>query len=58
MFAHSERDLLIAAAPELLEALKFYVSICGNTCHQVSRETAREMYDKASAAIAKAEGAK
>ena len=40
----------------LREALSFYVGICGNTCHSVSRETAQEMYDKAISAIAIAEG--
>ena len=40
----------------LREALSFYVGICGNTCHSVSRETAQEMYDKAISAIAIDEG--
>jgi hypothetical protein len=45
---------LQAAAPDLLEALQFYVSICGNTCHSVTRETALQMYEKAQSAITKA----
>lgn len=45
---------LIAAAPDLLEALQFYVSICGNTGHSISRETAEEMYEMGTAAINKA----
>jgi len=47
---------LIAAAPELLEALEFYTAICGNTCYSVTRETAKEMYDLARNAINKASG--
>lgn len=45
---------LFAAAPDLLGALQFYVTICGNTCHSVTRETAAEMYDRAMAALKKA----
>lgn len=48
---------LIAAAPELLAALQFYVSICGNTCAVVDRQSAFEMHAQATAAIAKAMGA-
>jgi len=47
---------LIAAAPELLEALEYYVSLCGDTAHTVSDEAAREMFTRGSAAIAKATG--
>lgn len=47
---------LMAAAPELLEALAFYVRICGNTAHSVTRETALEMYTKGNAALEKALG--
>jgi hypothetical protein len=45
----------LAAVPALYDALSLYVSICGNTCSYVSRETAGEMYEKGRAAIAKAE---
>lgn len=38
--------------PKLVEALLFYMTVCGNTCHQVSRETAMEMHAMGSAAIA------
>lgn len=48
---------LIAAAPELLAALQFYVGICGNTCAVVDRQSAFEMHAQATAAIAKATGA-
>lgn len=47
---------LIAAAPELLQALAFYVQICGNTCYSVTRETAQEMYNQGAAALKKALG--
>lgn len=45
---------LIAAAPDLLAALQFYVAICGNTCAQVSRQSAAEAYELAQVAITKA----
>lgn len=47
---------LIAAAPDLLEALDFYVHICGNTAHSIDRASAQVMYDKGYAAIKKAAG--
>lgn len=47
---------LIAAAPALLEALKWYVMACGNTAAVVDREAVRTAWDKAQAAIAQAEG--
>ena len=42
---------------DLVAALSFNVSICANTCHQVDRQTAGEMYEMARAALAKAEAA-
>jgi hypothetical protein len=42
---------LLAAAPALLEALKFYVGICGNTASSVTPETALEMYETGKAVI-------
>jgi hypothetical protein len=47
---------LIAAAPELLEALRFYTAICGNTANTVDRQSASEAWELAQAALAKAEG--
>lgn len=47
---------LIAAAPDLLEALAFYVAICGNTAHSITRESAQEAHAKATAALKKARG--
>ena len=47
---------LIAAAPDLLEALALYVAICGNTAHSVTRESAQQAHAKATAAIEKALG--
>lgn len=47
---------LIAAAPELLQALRHYVTIFGNTAAVVDRQSAQEAYALARAAIAKAEG--
>lgn len=44
---------LIAAAPELLDALQFYMAICGNTGAMVDREGAQEAWKMAVAAIAK-----
>lgn len=40
------------AVTDLVEALSFYTSVCGNTCAMVSRETAAEMYAKGTAALA------
>jgi hypothetical protein len=58
MFATEQADAaLIAAAPELLEALKAYVSLCGNTAHTVDREGLFAAWEAAEAAIAKAEAA-
>ncbi len=47
---------LIAAAPDLLAALAFYVAICGNTAHSITREGAQEACDRATDAIKKAKG--
>ena len=47
---------LIAAAPELLQSLLFYVTIYGNTGAMVDRQSANEAYNLAQAAIAKATG--
>lgn len=44
---------LFAAAPDLLEALQFYMAICGNTAYSVTRESAMEAYAIGSAAIEK-----
>jgi len=40
-----KNQLLIQHAPELYEALRFYVEICGNTGYAVSRENFKLMYD-------------
>ena len=45
---------LISAAPDLVEALSFYVAICGNTANTVDRESARQAYEMARAALSKA----
>lgn len=42
------------AFPALVDALSFYVSICGNTAWSVSRETAAEMYEAGKKALAAA----
>lgn len=47
---------LIAAAPDLLAALRFYMMMCGNTCYAVSPETAKEMHAMGKAAVDKVEG--
>lgn len=47
---------LIAAAPDLLEALALYVAACGNTAASVDRELVQEAWRRANAAIAKARG--
>ena len=55
----SEREesaRLMAASPDLMEALRFYVLICGNTAYSTTRESAMEAYEMANKAIAKAEG--
>jgi hypothetical protein len=46
-----------AAVADLIEALSFYTSVCGNTCAMVSRETAAEMYAKGTTALARVGGA-
>ena len=51
---HKANACLISAAPDLLAALQFYISVCGNTAAHVSRETALEMYEVGQAAITKA----
>lgn len=40
-----------------VKSKRFYMSVCGNTAHQVSRESAQEMYEMGRKAIAKAEDA-
>ena len=53
----SEREAnaqLISAAPELLEALKMYMGICGNTGYSTTREQFQMAYKQAEQAIAKA----
>ena len=40
-----------ATIARLRLALEFYVSMCGNTCAAVDRQTALEMYESARAAL-------
>ncbi len=47
-----ERDIAAAQQP-LVDALTFYMKICGNTAYQLGRDTAREMYDCGKSALAK-----
>lgn len=54
--AEKAKRLLNDAAPDLLAALQLYVAVCGNTAACVSRESAAELYDIATAALAKATG--
>lgn len=42
----------LAGVPELVEALSFYMSICGNTAYSVTRESAMEAYVNGCAALA------
>ena len=48
---------LIAAAPEMLEALEFFVAAGGDAIYCVEGEELQDCVDKARAAIAKAKGA-
>ncbi len=54
VFDCQQNARLIAAAPDLLAALEFYVAICGNTAAVVDRQRAQEAWEKARAAISKA----
>ena len=42
------------ATEGLIEALSFYIAICGNTCAMVSSETEEEMHAKGMSALAAA----
>lgn len=59
-YADAQREIIALKHQnrELLEALTFYRAICGNTAHQVSRESAQEAYALATAAINKVAVAK
>lgn len=49
MFAKSQA--IERAANALRDALEGYRSVCGNTAYQVSRDSARELYDQSGAAL-------
>ena len=42
---------------ELIEALSFYVSLCGNTGYSITRDSAHQAYELANAVLAKCEQA-
>ncbi len=49
----SQVKQLREAQQPLVDALTFYMKICGNTAYQLGRDTAREMYDCGKSALAK-----
>lgn len=54
----TQTDPAVKSHEALIEALKFYMAICGNTAYSVDRQNASQAYDMGSAALALAAGEK